>query len=48
MMNVLHLNLLGSSQEYIRGSLGNTDKTIESPTFAALDTGAEGNIMSRE
>lgn len=48
MVNVLHLNLLGASQEYIRGDLGNTDKTLESPTLAALDTGVEGNIMSLE
>ena len=48
MMNVFHFDLLGSSQEYIRGSLQKTDGTLEIRALAALDTGAEGNIMSLE
>lgn len=48
MVNVLHFNLLGSSQEYIRGSLRKTDGPLEIRALAALDTGAEGNMMSLE
>ena len=46
MVNVLHFNFLGGNQEFIQGSLRKSGELSEIQALAALDTGAEGNIMS--